>query len=84
MSGFGFELTFRLKHSHAEAATIAAADRKFKTKGDNYLVDYVPKWPINMLNNLARYVFNTHRTFDVGTLELNGNDFKQPRLIIIA
>ena len=51
VSGFGFELTFRLK------------------RGDD---DTPPGWPINMLQNLARYVFSTGNTFDSGHY-LNAN-----------
>lgn len=51
VSGFGFELTFRLK------------------RGDE---DTPPGWPINMLQNLARYVFSTGNTFDSGHY-LNAN-----------
>lgn len=46
-SGYGFELTFRLKRS-AE---------------DN---DTPPVWPMNMLQNLARYVFSTGNVFASG------------------
>jgi suppressor of fused len=67
VSGFGFELTLRLKLSAEDAKVVAEADQKIKHKTSNYLLEHVPKWPINMLNNLARYVFNTHRTFDVGS-----------------
>ena len=52
-SGYGFELTFRLKRS-AE---------------DN---DTPPVWPMNMLQNLARYVFSTGNVFASGH-HLNGN-----------
>ena len=43
-SGFGFELTFRLK----------------KTE------DKPPVWPVNLLQNLARYVFSSGNVFDNG------------------
>lgn len=53
-TGYGFELTFRLKRS-AE---------------DN---DTPPVWPMNMPQNLARYVFSTGNVFASGH-HLNGND----------
>lgn len=43
-SGFGFELTFRLKKNESEP----------------------PLWPINLLQNIARYVFNTGNVFAPG------------------
>lgn len=43
-SGFGFELTFRLKKTGDEP----------------------PVWPINLLQNLARYVFSSGNVFDAG------------------
>lgn len=67
VSGFGFELTFRLKKTPQE---IKAEAEQLKKDGgkrfENQGVAYVPKWPVNMLQNLGRYVFNTRRTFDVG------------------
>lgn len=51
VSGFGFELTFRLKRGRE---------------------DTPPGWPINMLQNLARYVFSSGNTFDSGHY-LNAN-----------
>jgi suppressor of fused-like protein len=45
-SGWGFELSFRLKRKHGE--------------------NKAPLWPVPMLQNLARYVFNTHRPFEDG------------------
>ena len=51
VSGFGFELTFRLKRGSE---------------------DTPPGWPINMMQNLARYVFSTGNTFDSGHY-LNAN-----------
>ena len=54
MSGYGFELTFRL-------ACDAADD------------DEPPAWPLNFLQNLARYVFSTGNAFDERHhLTLNG------------
>ena len=53
VSGYGFELTFRLKRSAK----------------DN---DTPPVWPMNMLQNLARYVFSTGNVFESGH-HLNGN-----------
>lgn len=46
ISGFGFELTFRL----------ACRDKDKKP----------PTWPLGLLNNLARYVFETGRVFTPG------------------
>lgn len=51
ISGFGFELTFRLKRGSE---------------------DTPPGWPMNLLQNLARYVFSTGNTFDSGHY-LNAN-----------
>ncbi|MDE6621822.1 MAG: suppressor of fused domain protein [Lachnospiraceae bacterium] len=52
VSGFGFELTFRLKRGSEDTA---------------------PGWPVNLLQNLARYVFSTGNTFDSGhNLNANG------------
>lgn len=51
VSGFGFELTLRLKRGSE---------------------DTPPGWPINLLQNLARYVFSTGNTFDSGHY-LNAN-----------
>ena len=51
VSGFGFELTFRLKRGNE---------------------DTPPIWPMNLLQNLARYVFSTGNTFDSGHY-LNAN-----------
>lgn len=51
VSGYGFELTFRLKRGNEDTA---------------------PVWPINLLQNLARYVFSTGNTFDSGHY-LNAN-----------
>ena len=45
LSGYGFELTFRL------------------LKGEE---DTAPDWPINFLQNLARYVFESGNPFDAG------------------
>ncbi|MDE7432684.1 MAG: suppressor of fused domain protein, partial [Lachnospiraceae bacterium] len=44
ISGFGFELTFRLKKNENEP----------------------PIWPVNLLQNIARYVFNTGNIFAPG------------------
>ncbi|WP_342029584.1 suppressor of fused domain protein [Stenotrophomonas sp. CFBP 13718] len=49
VSGFGFELTFRL------AAPAGAGP-----------ADPPPTWPMNLLQNLARYVFQTGNTFEAG------------------
>ncbi len=51
ISGYGFELTFRLKRGNE---------------------DQPPVWPVNMLQNLARYVFSTGNTFASGHY-LNAN-----------
>lgn len=52
VSGFGFELTFRL----AQEPDVDP-----------------PNWVLNFLQNLARYVFESGRTFGIGhTLPLNG------------
>lgn len=51
VSGYGFELTFRLKRGSE---------------------DTPPVWPVNLLQNLARYVFSTGNTFDSGHY-LNAN-----------
>ncbi len=51
VSGFGFELTFRLKRGSE---------------------DTPPVWPINLLQNLARYVFSTGNAFASGHY-LNAN-----------
>lgn len=51
VSGYGFELTFRLKRGSE---------------------DTPPAWPVNLLQNLARYVFSTGNTFDSGHY-LNAN-----------
>lgn len=52
ISGYGFELTFRLK------------------KEDE---DTPPKWPVVLLQNMGRYVFETGNTFDIGDyLDANG------------
>lgn len=45
-SGMGFELTFRLVRHKTEPSTIAVAERP-------------PTWPANLLQALARYVFQT-------------------------
>lgn len=51
VSGYGFELTFRLKKTTEEA----------------------PVWPVNLLQNLARYVFSSGNVFDSGHhLDCNG------------
>ncbi len=53
VSGFGFELTFRLAR---------AADE-----------DTPPPWALNLLQNLARYVFKSGNTFSAGhKMNLNG------------
>lgn len=53
VSGFGFELTFRLVKKPNESEP--------------------PHWAINFLQNLARYVFETGITFDVGDhMDANG------------
>lgn len=73
VSGFGFELTLRLKLTKEELPGALAAWKKLSgkpAKVANHMVQHVPKWPISMLQNLGRYVFNTHRTFDVGTFAL--------------
>lgn len=44
VSGYGFELTFRLKKNEDEP----------------------PKWPVNLLQNIARYVFQTGNVFAPG------------------
>lgn len=50
-SGFGFELTFRLKKNEDEP----------------------PVWPVNLLQNVARYVFKTGNVFAPGHhMSLNG------------
>lgn len=50
-SGYGFELTFRLRHAGED----------------------VPLWPMNLLQNLARYVFRTGNVFAPGHhLDANG------------
>lgn len=52
-SGFGFELTFRLKKEENE--------------------DEAPKWPISLLQNLARYVFSSGNVFLSGHyIDANG------------
>ncbi|MDE6983002.1 MAG: suppressor of fused domain protein [Lachnospiraceae bacterium] len=51
VSGYGFELTFRLKRGSEDAP---------------------PVWPVNMLQNLARYVFSTGNGFAPGHY-LNAN-----------
>lgn len=51
-SGWGFELTFRLKKEKNE--------------------EEAPTWPINLLQNMARYVFNSGNPF-VGGDYLNAN-----------
>lgn len=52
VSGYGFELTFRLKRGSE---------------------DTPPGWPVNLLQNLARYVFSTGNTFASGhNLNANG------------
>lgn len=45
-SGFGFELSFRLKRENGE--------------------EQPPIWPVNLLQNLARYVFSTGNVFGPG------------------
>ncbi len=51
-SGYGFELTFRLKRGEEEQP---------------------PVWPINLLQNLARYVFSSGNVFDSGHhMDCNG------------
>ena len=53
VSGFGFELTFRLARTELE--------------------EEPPSWPLNLLQNLARYVFQTGRVFLPGHhLNCNG------------
>lgn len=52
-SGYGFELTFRLKRSRAESTP--------------------PAWALNLLQNLARYVFDTGNSFARGHyMDANG------------
>lgn len=52
-SGFGFELTFRLKRETGETAP--------------------PVWPVNLLQNLARYVFSSGNVFADGHhMDCNG------------
>lgn len=52
-SGFGFELTFRLKRDRDQAEP--------------------PMWPINLMQNLARYVFKSGNFFEAGHyLDCNG------------
>ena len=46
VSGWGFELTFRLKRNPED--------------------DVAPVWPVNLLQNLARYVFDSGHTFGHG------------------
>lgn len=56
VSGWGFELTFRLRRPQGEAAD---ADP--------------PIWPINLMQNLARYVFDSGATLDPGDhMDANG------------
>ncbi len=51
-SGYGFELTFRLKREEEETP---------------------PMWPVNLLQNLARYVFSTGNVFGAGHhMDCNG------------
>lgn len=52
-SGWGFELTFRLRRDPED--------------------DQPPNWAVNLLQNLARYVFSSGRVFSAGDyLDLNG------------
>ena len=52
VSGYGFEMTFRLKRGEEEQP---------------------PEWPVNLLQNLARYVFSSGNVFDVGHyIDCNG------------
>lgn len=52
VSGYGFELTFRLKRGPEEQP---------------------PIWPVNLLQNLARYVFQSGNVFEAGHhINLNG------------
>lgn len=56
LSGFGFELTFRLAAGDAASAA-----------------DTPPSWPLNLLQNIARYVFQTGNAFEAGHhLDANG------------
>jgi suppressor of fused-like protein len=57
VSGWGFELTFRLARDHDHARG-AARD----TDGGGEC----PTWPVQFLQTLARYVFNTGAVFDEG------------------
>jgi hypothetical protein len=50
-SGWGFELTFRLALDPSELPDEAAR---------------VPHWPIGLMQNLARYVFNSKKWFEHG------------------
>lgn len=50
-SGYGMEMTFRLRSEEAEA----------------------PVWPVNLMQNLARYTFNSGNVFGAGDyVDLNG------------
>ena len=52
VSGYGFELTFRLKRGEEEPP---------------------PVWPVNLLQNLARYVFSSGNAFGLGHhMDANG------------
>ena len=52
VSGYGFELTFRLKRGEEEQP---------------------PVWPVNLLQNLARYVFSSGNAFGLGHhMDANG------------
>lgn len=56
LSGFGFELTFRLAAMEGEDAASAP-----------------PVWPMNLMQNLARYVFGSGNAFQAGhSLNANG------------
>lgn len=66
VSGFGFELTFRL----AAPPGASAADTP-------------PSWPMNLLQNLARYVFETGNVLEQGHhLDANGPIAVQHRTLL--
>lgn len=58
-SGMGFELSFRLAKTPAIAVPAGGGDEAPAPQATGVVVDRPPTWPANLLQSLARYVFQT-------------------------
>ncbi|HET9988666.1 MAG TPA: suppressor of fused domain protein, partial [Kofleriaceae bacterium] len=64
VSGFGFELTFRLARAASKSGERPA--RSAAEGGAEVYDEKVPEWAVTMLENLGRYVFRTGNRFAAG------------------